>query len=115
MNMHSGKSASKGEVCWLKTHCGNACLPGRGHRVGLCLRRPLAIEAHAVIERLLRAHAGGRQAGIEIGTLHRFKFRNTLGEKYGEATDECVSGTRAVDGLNGKGGNVLATYCARHE
>src|ERR1700722_5934279 len=73
---------------------------------------PCGIETPAIIERFLRAHACSGKRSIEVGAAHRFFLPNTFREKYGEASDEGVARSGAVNGFHGECWNVFAQILA---
>src|ERR1700691_21527 len=79
-------------------------------RIGVvdALNTPFRIKARAIIEGFLSSNACGRKTSVEIGAPHCLSFWHSFPEEYGEAPDECVAGTGAVDTLYRKGRHVLA-------
>src|SRR5579859_735633 len=70
---------------------------------------PLCIEASAIVKRFLRSHSSRRETCVQVGAANGFHLGHSLTEKNGEAADEGVARTGAVDALHHEWRNVLTT------
>ena len=80
-----------------------------------CASTPLRIEACPIVERFLGSDAGGRQSRVEVGTTNRIFFRQTFTQKYGEAADEGITRSCAVNAVHRKGRNMFASVLTGNE
>src|SRR2546423_9175492 len=76
---------------------------------------PLCVEARAIIEGFLSADSCRRQSRIQIGAANGLFFGHAFPEKDGEAADEGIAGTGAVNAIDLESREVLATLAAAQE